>query len=108
MFITALAGITHSAASGTIVTRWDGGSNVWAGWLPRCSLQFTMYGRKAGLGIPPSLCGGPQYRIFRMAHPITTTAFTLFACVGARCSTSMLTKTHNLLPHLCRYGPHLG
>jgi hypothetical protein len=44
MFITALAGITHSAASGTIVTRWDGGSNVWAGWLPRCSSQFIMYG----------------------------------------------------------------
>jgi hypothetical protein len=24
-----------------------------------------------------------------MAYPITTTAFTLFACVGARCSISM-------------------
>ena len=44
----------------------------------------------------------------RMAHPITTTAFTLLACVGARCSISMLTKTHSLLPHLCRYGPHLA
>jgi hypothetical protein len=44
MFITGLASITHSAASGMIVTRWDGGSNVWAGWLPHCSSQFTMYG----------------------------------------------------------------
>ena len=37
MFITGLAGITRSAASGMIVTRWDG-------WLPRYSSQFTMYG----------------------------------------------------------------
>jgi hypothetical protein len=44
MFIIALAGITHSAASGTIATRWDGGSNGWAGSLQRCSLQFMMYG----------------------------------------------------------------
>jgi hypothetical protein len=22
----------------------DGGSNGWAGWLPRCSSQFMMYG----------------------------------------------------------------
>jgi hypothetical protein len=26
------------------VTRWDGGSNVWADWLPRCSSQFIIYG----------------------------------------------------------------
>jgi len=43
----------------------------------------------------------------RMAHPITTTAFTSFACVGAGCSISMQTRTLNLLPHLCRYGPHM-
>jgi hypothetical protein len=39
-----------------------------------------------------------------MAHPTTTTVFTLFACVGARCSISMQTRTLNLLPHLCKYG----
>ena len=44
MFITGLAGITHWAASGTIVKRWDDGSNGWAGWLPRCNSQFMMYG----------------------------------------------------------------
>jgi len=44
IFITAFAGITHSAASGRIVMRWDGGSNAWAGWLPRCSSQFIMDG----------------------------------------------------------------
>jgi hypothetical protein len=42
MFITGLAGITRSVASGMIVMRLDGGSNGWVGWLPRCSSQFMI------------------------------------------------------------------
>ena len=40
----ALEGITHWAASGTIVKRWDDGSNAWAGWRLLCNSQFMMYG----------------------------------------------------------------
>jgi hypothetical protein len=44
MFITGLEGIAHWAASGTIVKRWDDGSNAWAGWRLLCNSQFLMYG----------------------------------------------------------------
>jgi hypothetical protein len=44
MFITGLAGITHWAASDTIVKRWGDGLNDWVGWLLRCNSQFMMYG----------------------------------------------------------------
>jgi hypothetical protein len=41
VFITGLEGVTRWAASGTIVKRWDDGSNGWAGWHP--TLQLTVH-----------------------------------------------------------------
>ncbi len=44
MVITGLVGITHSAASGTIVKRWGDGLNGSAGWPPSCNSPFMTYG----------------------------------------------------------------